>query len=210
MFSSSRIGIVILVAAGILPISCRTYGGHGSEAATLDQIEAAYEAFARQLGQARNDLRSMQGEPGMDERSTAVLERLDAAVEWHVRVLADHEQRVEQARRNAGSYRFLSRTLGGMISEQDLVQSRYQAILDQARSAPDTAVSVGSPMAGARYHVVPPFYERLENASQRRAVGTLSWTLDGAALGPAPATSDSLADPSAEAASETNGGAALD
>src|SRR5690606_2429495 len=111
-----------------LPLGCRTYGGHGTEDATLRQIEAAQAQFARDLVQARNDLRSLTETVGGNAALQPAVEAYQSALQAHEALVHAHEGIVEDARSNPGAYRYLSRTLRGMHSEQEAVYRRYQRI----------------------------------------------------------------------------------
>ncbi len=161
------LGSLILVA--LVPLSCRTYGGYGSEEASLKQMEAAHQQFARDLGQAQNDLRLVGSTDGGQQSALAT--RFAQAVEAHQELVQRHESLIEDARANAGSYRYLSRTLRGMISEQEAIYRTYQRIINEARVQADSTYASRSGSVLNRPHVVPPYFERMQNASYFRPVG---------------------------------------
>lgn len=175
----SSFGVIFIVTVALAPLSCRTYGGYGSEAAALQQIEAAHQAFARDLARAQIDLRAL-GEAGQEtDRFSPLAARMEQAVAWHESMVVEHESLLEAARQKPGAYRFLSRTLRGMLAEQEIVHARYREIAQSIASQSNGRTEPGSPLTGARYHVVPPYYERLTNAQSRRSAGAVSWALQG-------------------------------
>lgn len=204
----------MLILAMLVPLSCRTYGGHGSEEATLEQIEAAHAAFERDLAQAKNDLRLVSAEGGSDGPAAGIAGRLEAVVLVHDAMVAHHAELAEQARQHAGSYRFLNRTLGGMLSDQEVVYGQYADLLRFIESAASVDSVESRSSVIPRYHVVPPYFERLQHASYIRPVGNISRTVSAsgatAASGARAATTDTLQSPAAPATAETAADAAGD
>ena len=169
MQNSIRISLLILLVASF--VGCRTYGGYGSEEATLRQIEAAQVQLSRDLVQARNDLRSLQASAAGSAQLQAAANAYEGVVRAHEALVAEHEAIVEEARSNNDAYRFLSRTLRGMHSEQQNLHQRYRDILHGVRSAAVMGAPTRPGTVIPRYHVVPPFYERIENADYITSVG---------------------------------------
>ena len=159
-------------------MGCRTYGGYGSEAETLEQIEAAHETFTRDLAQAQADLRALTSAAEPDSLVMTVANRMQSVVLVHEATLEEHAERLAEAQENTGSYRFLSRTLGGMLSDQEVIYLRYRDILQTLEAMADTA-RVDSAPAGAtqRYHVAPPFYERLRTRAYTHPTGEIGRAL---------------------------------
>lgn len=183
-----------------MPLGCRTYGGHGSEEETLRQIEHAIENFESDLLTARADLRAFGGRASGASRLEPIVQGFERTIQEHEAMLESHRSRLEEAVGERGSYRYVSRTLRAILSEQEALRLRYRYWMRAAESrgaavasaaggsgmvgadtslaAADTAsasaagdapVEWGRPRrGGARYHVAPPFYERLRNASLQR------------------------------------------
>ncbi|HEX7072114.1 MAG TPA: hypothetical protein VF190_14980 [Rhodothermales bacterium] len=186
---------VFLLIPVVLITGCRTYGGHGSEEAALSQIEAAYEQFERELAQAKSDLSTLQAAASNNAALAGASAQLDEAVREHEALLAEHAERVEAAREHAGNYRFLHRTLGGMLSEQEMLSRQYQMIEDDLRMQADSTFTARSGSVIPRYHVVPPYFERLQNESYIQPAGNVSRSAEGAsAPEPAPGGADTTSD----------------
>lgn len=199
-----RIPILVLLLAALVPLSCRTYGGHGSEEAALRQIEAAHVEFERDLVRAKNDMRSVAEAADANASLGAIASRLEAVVLAHEAMLTHHATQVEEAR-HARTYRKLNRTLGGIIADQDVVYERYRDILQLARARRDTTAGRRgqSPSVIPRYHVVPPYFERMQNASYFGPIGGIAQALAAETSAAPPAEAALAAEGSAtEAASD--------
>lgn len=196
----ARISVGVLVVASLVPLSCRTYGGHGSEEASLQQIEAAVEQFSRDLSQAQNDLRLINA--AQSPQQNALAAHFARTVEAHERLAERHKQMLEDAQQNAGSYRHVSRTLRGMITEQETIYNSYLRVINAMRTQQDSTYAARSGSVISRPHVVPPYYERMQNASYARPIGGVSRLAeDGAAA--TSSTTTPTADPSAAASTDT-------
>lgn len=159
-----RLLSLAVIIASLVPLSCRTYGGYGSEEAIREQIEAAYQSFERDLVYARNDLQALMSRSADDELAGRVTSRMEEIIVLHETMLAEHQRLVQKAN-DGTTYRALKRTFGGMLADHHFIYLRYTD-LRAAMSEPDTTRYLGQGgEASRRYHVLPPFYERIRNAS---------------------------------------------
>lgn len=164
----------ILIAAALLPVGCRTYGGYGSESAILDQIQTAYETFSRDLELAQSDLRALKSVAQTGSGMQPLVLRMEGAVLAHEATLRHHESLLGQAREHADSYRFLNQTFGGMLSEQEVIYLRYRDLLRSLEATADTAAAGPPSGSQKRYHVVPPYFEQVRARSYARPAGEMS------------------------------------
>ncbi|RMF56340.1 MAG: hypothetical protein D6746_12625 [Bacteroidetes bacterium] len=152
------LALVVLAGTG-----CRTYGGYGSEEATLAQIEAANERFAEALRRAEAEA-AMLSEALADVK--AVAPYVDAyrwVTQRHAEMLETHRAKYETLQQGA-SYRELSRALGAIVTEQIVVQEQYEHLLwamAYAESMPALTVRLLS-----SYQAIPPYYVRIEERLQ--------------------------------------------
>ena len=196
----ARISVGVLVVASLVPLSCRTYGGHGSEEASIQQIEAAVEQFSRDLSQAQNDLRLINETQGAQQNVLAA--HFARTVETHERLAERHAQMLEDVQQHAGSYRHVSRTLRGMITEQETVYNSYLRVINAMRKQQDSTYTARSGSVISRPHVVPPYFEHMQNASYARPIGGVSRLAEEGAAA-ATTTASPTADAPAAASTDT-------
>lgn len=174
-----------LVLLALILTGCRTYGGHGTEAETLDQMQQANRLFADALERAR-------GELGVLERSTdpavaAFAEPYAAVVSQHEAFVETHRALAAEAADARGSYRTLNRLYTTIISEQQIVADGYAEVRRDLRQAVTGVAEQAIPLR-SRYQVAPQFYERI-----RYRLGPQTVTDILAAARPAPPPSDTTA-----------------
>lgn len=150
--------ILVFLALPLVMLGCRTYGGHGSEQLTIQQIEKAVSNFGQSLNRAQFNMESLQ-----QTRSPAVsdsfVERYKTLVEAHREIYTKQEERLDELR-GSDDYRKLSRALGAFITEQEGMAKQYRALV----TAADTTIRAFEVPPMSRYYMVPPFYERIRNA----------------------------------------------
>ncbi|RMH63057.1 MAG: hypothetical protein D6685_08215 [Bacteroidetes bacterium] len=168
---TSRLWPVLLLLFVIVS-GCRTYGGYGTEDATLAQIEQANEQFTAALSRAETEAQVLRAAVGRYPALAPVAAGYEETLARHRALIARHEALLEQAAATSGlfawimqtRYRTISRIFGGLLAEQQVVYDRY---LDAYESV---ARLVGAPVAWinavttsprSRYYVVPPQYEAI-------------------------------------------------
>lgn len=164
MTASTRFAFVTLLALLLATTGCRTYGGHGSEEGTLDQIEQANSDFASRLDRARSDLEMLQQSAQANSGLESLVPVYQQVVSMHEDKLALHREYADALGSDSG-YREISRKYGAIISDQRLVTIRYQEMHERVRQALQTADTATAESAAleSRYQVVPLFYRRAEN-----------------------------------------------
>jgi hypothetical protein len=149
--------LMVVVLAG----GCRTYGGYGTEAETLEQIRLANASFQEQLARAQADLavlqRAMAQAPALRPYGAAY----QAVLTAHEALLQEHREFLEEAEENAGDYRVLKRTYGAIISEQQIIRDQYAELLGAVGSAARGLRDAGDASFERPYYVVPPYYDRV-------------------------------------------------
>lgn len=151
----------MLILLVTLVTGCRTYGGYGSEEATLDEMAQAVATYQDLLAQSRAVLASLEQEAEANPNLAPFVEQFSAVVTGHAVILEEHELYLEDL---AGSddYRDVSRVFGALLAEQKLTRRQYSEVIYSAmHSADSTAELVQAEVAPlGRYYVVPPYYEQ--------------------------------------------------
>ncbi len=163
------LGVLLLaLAAG----GCRTYGGYGTEAETLDQIQQATALFAEEHQRAQADLEALQRAAAANPTLQRYAEAYAAVLSVHGAVVEEHRTLADEAAAHRGDYRLLSRTYRAVISDQRIVQDRYDALLADMQHALDGTPAPPVELE-SRYQVAPQFYERIEYANARRSLADI-------------------------------------
>lgn len=134
---------------------CRTYGARGDVEAAYNQIEQAVEQFALELERAQSGYGAFRKKASGNEVLGALAERYAALLKQHKVLLREQRMQLEELR-DSDDYRAVSRTLGAVISEQNVMMDHYQALLASAQDTTDAAADQVS--QGSRYFITPPFY----------------------------------------------------
>ncbi len=163
------LGVLLLaLAAG----GCRTYGGYGTEAETLDQIQQATALFAEEHQRAQADLEALQRAAAANPTLQRYAEAYAAVLSVHGAVVEEHRALADEAAAHRGDYRLLSRTYRAVISDQRIVQDRYDELLADMQHALDGTPAPPVELE-SRYQVAPQFYERIEYANARRSLADI-------------------------------------
>lgn len=145
--------LAVLVLSG-----CRTYGGYGSEEEAYEQIAEANRQFTEQLTRAQAELAQLVDGPAARAHEDYVA-RFAALVEGHEAVLAEQLD-LQESLEGSGDYRKLHNALGAIVSNQEIVQNRYEELyFELVQSLDSTAVY--DEVLLSRYAFVPPFYQAI-------------------------------------------------
>lgn len=165
---------------------CRTYGGHGSEAALREQISTTNRLFAESLQRHEADVQAISSLGGSDAALGSYAASLQAVLAAH-RVTLEQHLALEEELRGSNDYRALSRAYGAIIAEEGLIKAQTEEILRAMAAAMDTAALRAVPLM-SRYAYVPPFYERMiDEASTPTISGTIQRLGSASRLTSAPA-----------------------
>lgn len=155
--------ILGILFAGSLFSGCRTYGGHGSEEATYQQILKAHQIFQEDFARKQAELSRLEQAAGEGEVFGTLAAQYAQVVSGHEVVLSDTAHDIAGLSEDSG-YRELHRTLGAIISRQNTIKIQYERLLSnafEAQTPADTTIQVQRP-----YSLIPPYYRRVE-AGQR-------------------------------------------
>lgn len=151
-----RIRTLCLLTALLLFTGCRTYGGHGSEEATYAQILEAldrYEAFAERMQADAQELANASDQNPL--AASYSLRFADIVVAQEATL--DKIRHLAAGVSSGSSYRALNRTLGAVISEQEVIDDRYDRLVADIINDPEL-----DRQAPYMYTIVPAVLARLE------------------------------------------------
>ena len=165
-----RAPLMVLLLVGVLA-GCRTYGGYGTEEASLEEMAQAVDNYEDLLAQARAVLATLEGEAEADPALDPLVQQFEAIVTGHA-VLLEEQKEYVVALADSDDYRTISRVLGAVLAEQKLTARQYGEVIYSATHVPDsTAELVRAEVAPlGRYYMVPPYYEQ----ARRGRLGSLS------------------------------------
>jgi hypothetical protein len=154
---NGSVRLLALLALVLTMTGCRTYGGYGSEDASLVQIGAANAYFAQQLGRAEADLRTLEQAAASNASLATYAAQYRAFVLVHQAFLDAHQE-LEADLEGGGSYREVHRALGAIISEQNLVSDLYERLLLQIWQTTQGDSTVHAFPDRGTYEIMPPYY----------------------------------------------------
>lgn len=162
-----RFSVLLLLLLLGAVMGCRTYGGYGTESATLNQIQQANDQFARELERARADLNALEEAA----QTNAALKPFVAAyrdlIDLHQAKLEENRRIAAQLEEGDETYRDLSRDFGAILAEERVVNNRYTNLHRRIqRVVRGEAVMVERVEPSSRYYVTPPYYARAENLNR--------------------------------------------
>ena len=169
--------LLVFVASG-----CRMYGGYGSRAATFEKIQQATQRFAEDLERARGERDALQRAAAADPALVDFAERFAAVVERQGAMVAEHQALAADASAGGNilfewvgpdNYRQLHSLYGAIISDQQIIEDRYDEVLMDLQQALGAMTPAERVPLQSRYQVAPHFYERIRYASGQRSVADI-------------------------------------
>lgn len=150
--------LLLLVALS----GCRTYGGYGTTEEIPRQMEQAVQQFADELARAESDVQAL---------SAAVVQNsaLEPFESQYRDVIAKHEEFLEHHReiaeqyQDSDDYRALNRNYGAIISEQRLIETRYNELHARIQRVVSGQPERAARQLESRYVVNPNYYDRVQN-----------------------------------------------
>lgn len=179
---------------------CRTYGGdYGVREAMLSRIEQANQRFAESLERARGEREALQRAARSNPALTPLAARYAAVVARQEETVETHRMMAEglTARSNIlftwvgpDAYRTLHNTYGAIISDQRILQDRYDKVLRAVEQAVGGSDAARTAPEEGRYQLIPPFYQRLQHERAYRSVSDILTRTRPATPAPAEETAD--------------------
>lgn len=218
--SRLRTLLTLLLVMGALA-GCRSYGSHGAEEATMEQIREANRLFAESLQRAQSDLNVLQRAAAEDASLEPHVEKYQNILTVHEAILAENREVADRvagevgfnwSTLEVGSYRTLNRALGAISAEEKLVRQQYasfrNALVREGEAVP--VVRRGEYEEG-RYAITPLFYARARNAAAPPSMREVLALREQAPSGgdqarPVPSAADTAASVAADVPGATEGG----
>lgn len=151
----ARHSILLFVLAGLLVLSgCRTYGGEGMEAKNFEAMQNAVQSFEDALNRAQADLQTLE-EAATSDTLEALARRFQEHVDEHEELLASQEERIGRLSPDA-SYRTLQRAYGATVTEQRMMEQKYQRVIQAVQATvQDGDVETSTSASTRRYTITP-------------------------------------------------------
>lgn len=146
---------VLALAAVVLLGGCRTYGGYDTEPKTYQAMQKVVKTFEGELERAKTDLQML--EEAATERDTlhSLAKQFHDHVREHESFLHKQRQRVDRLSADA-SYRNLHNAYGATLTEQRLIQQKYQRVIRTVFAAvQDTVFRSPSSERDRQYTILP-------------------------------------------------------
>lgn len=165
--------LLTIVVAGIVLAGCRTYGGHGNEAATYEQIQKAHQIFQDDFARKQADLRKLEQAAAGDGILSGVAMQYAQIVRGQEAVLARQAEQIAELSADS-DYRHLHRVFGAIISQRNTIRTQYDGLLaslaqsEAGLDTTDATVQVERP-----YALTPPYYKRVEGRLRDRSINEL-------------------------------------
>ena len=141
---------------------CRTYGGYGTTEEIPRQMQQAVQQFADELARAESDVQALSAAVAQNSALEPFESQYRDVIAKHEEFLEHHRAIAEQFQ-DGGDYRALNRNYGAIISEQRLIETRYNELHARIQrivsGQPDRAVQ----QLKSRYVVNPSYYGRVQN-----------------------------------------------
>ncbi len=155
----SALLVLLIVFSG-----CRMYGGHGSEEAMYAQIQEALERYEDRADRLQGDYDALNRATSRRPMLVPEAVALAALQTAQQSTLAFHRETAASVGEGS-SYRTLSRALGAMITQQQIIEDQYDRIA--ARILDRTDLDRGPE---ALYSTVPARMARIEGDLQQISI----------------------------------------
>lgn len=137
--------VLSLALVGLLVSGCRTYGGYDSKPKMYQAMQRSVEAFADELSRAEADFRTLADAAEESDSLQSLVDDYQAALDKHESFLELQRRRVERLSASS-DYRSLHRGFGTTVTEQLMVEQKYQRVIRAVRTVvqgprPESAVS---------------------------------------------------------------------
>jgi len=151
---------LLVVLAG-----CRTYGGYGTTEEIPRQMQQAVQQFADELTRAESDVQALSAAVAQNSALEPLETRYRDVIAKHEEFLAHHRAIAERFQ-EGGAYRALNRYYGAIISEQRLIETRYDELHVRIQRAVSGQPDRTAHPLESRYVVNPSYYDRVQNRQE--------------------------------------------
>lgn len=125
----SRRSVLVFALVGMLILGgCRSYGGYDTQPKTYQAMQRAVQSFENELNRAKADLRTLEEAATQADALQSLATQFKAHVDEHSTLLEMQRDRVRRLSPDA-TYRTLSRVYGATVTEQRMMQKKYQQVV---------------------------------------------------------------------------------
>jgi DNA repair ATPase RecN len=151
-----------LALFGLTLSGCRTYGGYDSKPKTYQAMQKAVQTFEEEFDQAETDLRKLETAAVEIDTLQALAVQYRDLIDEHESLLQKQQDRIERLS-SSSSYRNLHVAYGATVTEQRMVQQKYQRVTRTVRAVVQEApVQEARVKSDRRYTVRPIGFPRAE------------------------------------------------
>lgn len=159
--------VTLLVLSG-----CRTYGGYDTQAKNYEAMQNAVQSFEDDLNRAQADLQTLE-EAATSDTLEALARQFQDHVHEHEELLQTQQERVRRLSADA-SYRALQRAYGAMVTEQKMMEQKYQRVIRTVQATvQDGGVETASSASTRRYTITPVNFPDAETDAELTMEGAL-------------------------------------
>lgn len=141
--------VTLLVLSG-----CRTYGGYDTEAKNFEAMQNAVQSFEDDLNRAQAELQTLE-EAATSDTLQALADRYQDHIHEHEALLETQQERVRRLSPDA-SYRTLQRAYGATVTEQQMMDQKYQRVVRTVQATVQDAASEETPSTSTRRYTINP------------------------------------------------------
>lgn len=131
----SRRSVLVFALLGMLILGgCRSYGGYDTKPNTYEAMQKAVQSFENELNRAKADLRTLEEAATQADALQSLATQFQAHIDEHSTLLEMQHDRVQRLSPDA-AYRTLSRAYGATVTEQRMMQKKYQRVIRSVAAA---------------------------------------------------------------------------
>lgn len=163
----ARRSILLFVLVALLVLSgCRTYGGYDTKAKNYEAIQDAVQSFEEELSRAQVDLQALEEAATSDTLEADTLQglarRFQEHIDEHEALLETQRERVDRLDADT-RYRTLQRAYGAMVKEQQIMEQKYQHVIQTVQATVhEEDVETEAPESTRRYTIRPVDFPDVE------------------------------------------------
>lgn len=155
MLRSFRSLLLFVVVGGLVLGGCRTYGGYDTESKTYEAMQKAVQSFEDELSRAQADLRKLENAGMEADTLQSLANQFHDLIAEHKSLLETQHKRIERLSADA-AYRALHRAYGATVTEQRMMQQKYQRAIKNVQAVVQgTSAQTSVPKTERQYTIRP-------------------------------------------------------
>lgn len=161
-----RFTLLCFAMLGLVLSGCRTYGGYDSKPKTYQSMQKAVQSFEEEFTRAETDLQTLESAAADADTLQPLVRQFQNLFDEHESLLQKQRDRVERLS-SSSTYRNLHTAYGATVTEQQMMQQKYQRLIRTVRTAVrDTTVQASRRKIDRRYTVRPIGFPPSEEGKQ--------------------------------------------